>query len=122
MSPELQQKLFAEFPTLFEHRSNRMYPMAFGIEHGDGWYGILRAACFLIARHDAKKSQPEFRFTQVKEKFGALRLYNEGFDDYTDGVIKMAESMSAVTCEQCGSPGTQNKGGWISTLCEGCRK
>jgi hypothetical protein len=122
MSPELEEKLFADFPTLFEYRSNRMYPMAFGIEHGDGWYGILRAACVLIDRHEKQRSEPQFRFTQVKEKFGTLRLYNAGFDDYTDGVVEMAESMSAVTCEQCGDPGTQNKDGWISTLCEGCRK
>jgi hypothetical protein len=122
MSPELEERLFADFPTLFEHRSNRMYPMVYGIQHGDGWYGILRAACALIDRHEKRRAEPQFRFTQVKEKFGTLRLYSEGSDDYTDGVVAMAEPMSAVTCEQCGAPGTQNKGGWISTLCEGCRE
>lgn len=55
---------------------------------------------------------------QVKEKFGTLRFYYRGGDDYIDGLVSMAESMSAVTCEECGSPGTRNDGGWISTLCQ----
>jgi hypothetical protein len=30
----------------------------------------------------------------------------------------MAESMSGVTCEECGKPGTQTSGGWIKTVCK----
>jgi hypothetical protein len=56
--------------------------------------------------------------TQVKEKYGTLRFYFDGGDDYIDGIIAMAESMSARTCEVCGAPGTSNGGGWIRTLCE----
>jgi hypothetical protein len=55
---------------------------------------------------------------QVKEKFGTLRFYYHGGDDVIDGMVGMAESMSAVTCEECGNPGTDTKGGWIRTLCE----
>ena len=55
---------------------------------------------------------------QVKEKFGTLRFYYHGGDDVIDGMVGMAESMSAVTCEECGNPGTVTKGGWIRTLCE----
>jgi hypothetical protein len=56
--------------------------------------------------------------TQVKEKFGGLRFYYSGGDDYIDGVVAMAESMSYRTCEVCGAPGTSTSGGWIRTLCE----
>ena len=42
---------------------------------------------------------------QVKEKFGTLRFYYTGGDDRIDGMVRMAESMSAVTCETCGAPG-----------------
>lgn len=55
---------------------------------------------------------------QVKEKFGTLRFYFHGGDEYCRGVAAMAESMTVFTCEECGAPGTQNRGGWIKTLCE----
>jgi hypothetical protein len=54
---------------------------------------------------------------QVKEKFGTLRFYYTGGDDYISGLVSMAESMSGVTCEECGKPGTQTSGGWIKTVC-----
>lgn len=41
---------------------------------------------------------------QVKEKFGSLRFYYRGGDDYVSGLVAMAEAMSAVTCDVCGSP------------------
>jgi hypothetical protein len=56
--------------------------------------------------------------SQVKEKFGTLRFYINGGDDYIYGLISMAESMSSVTCEICGKPGTVNGGSWLSTRCE----
>ena len=56
--------------------------------------------------------------TQVKEKFGTLRFYYSGGDEYIDGLVSMAESMSACTCEECGKPGRTNSGGWLRTLCE----
>lgn len=55
---------------------------------------------------------------QVKEKFGGLRFYYMGGDEYIRGLENMAESMSYRTCEVCGVPGTSTKGGWIRTLCE----
>jgi hypothetical protein len=64
--------------------------------------------------------------TQVKEKFGTLRFYYEGGDDYIDGAVSMAEAMSAVTCEVCSVPAeirtTRTPVGWIMTLCDECWK
>lgn len=59
---------------------------------------------------------------QVKEKFGTLRFYYHGGDDKIDGMVQMAESMSACTCEGCGAPASVDRTstGWITTLCEGC--
>jgi hypothetical protein len=59
---------------------------------------------------------------QVKEKFGSLRFYTNGNDDYVDGLIRMAESMSAVTCETCGKPGKISGKGYISCKCPECTK
>jgi hypothetical protein len=61
---------------------------------------------------------PQVTLDQDKEKFGTLRFYYSGGDDSIDGMVRMAESMSAVTCEECGVPGRSRHGGWISTLCD----
>lgn len=55
---------------------------------------------------------------QVKEKFGTLRFYYSGGDSEVSGMVRMAETMSALTCETCGSPGHTRNGGWIRTLCD----
>ena len=60
---------------------------------------------------------PQVTLDQVKEKFGTLRFYYSGGDEYIAGLVSMAESMSGVTCETCGKPGTQTGGGWIKTVC-----
>jgi len=60
---------------------------------------------------------PQVTMDQVKEKFGTLRFYYSGGDEYIAGLVSMAESMSGVTCEECGKPGTQTPGGWIKTVC-----
>jgi len=63
----------------------------------------------------------QFVAVQIKEKFGTLRLYHDGGDDYCRGVVEMAEVMSGCTCEICGSPGRTAGAGWIRTLCDPCR-
>ena len=122
MSPELEQKLYEDFPALFANRETKGSCLIYGCEHGDGWYGILRAACNRIASHEEYAGVKTFQFTQIKEKYGTLRLYHYGGDSFCEGVVSMAEAMSAMTCERCGERGRPNDGGWISTLCEGCRK
>jgi hypothetical protein len=85
-------------------------------------YGIKKAAEALEDIEPQCKRVPEacdqVVATQIKEKFGTLRFYYCGGDDYCHGVESMAESMSAVTCEVCGSPGKLRNGGWIQTLCD----
>lgn len=55
---------------------------------------------------------------QVKEKFGGLRFYYHGGDNTVSGMVRMAESWAANTCETCGNPGTMRGGGWVRTLCD----
>ena len=108
--------------------------MCWGFEHGDGWYQIIDSLCGNIQHHidwnnknfekgyTQYKQVPQVVASQVKEKFGTLRFYYDGGDDYISGLVSMAESWSAVACEECGAPGTQNSQGWIKTLCETHRK
>ena len=63
-------------------------------------------------------------FVQIKEKFGSLRVYANNLDEYSSGVIRMAENMSAMICEDCGNPGNKYGGtpnnGWIRVRCGSC--
>jgi hypothetical protein len=62
---------------------------------------------------------PQVVAKQVKEKFGTLRFYYSGGDEYIAGLMQMADSMSSVTCDECGAPGnTGNSGGWIAVRCD----
>jgi hypothetical protein len=61
-----------------------------------------------------------FAVAQVKEKFGTLRFYCPS-TGAIQTYIQLAERLSAVTCEECGRPGTANDSGWIRTQCEQCR-
>jgi hypothetical protein len=150
MDAELQNQLYEKYPDLFSNRNkSRMEScMCWGCEVGNGWYELLSSVCWRISQHeknieDHKKylakqnkdiqkdlgveilgDEPEYfpvKFDQVKEKFGGLRIYFTGGDDYVEGVIGMAEEYSYKVCEVCGNKGTPNKGGWITTLCESCR-
>jgi hypothetical protein len=68
------------------------------------------------------ESIPQVTLDQVKEKFGTLRFYYTGGDDVIDGMVRMAESMSGVTCEGCGNPGERRGGGWVHTYCTPCEE
>jgi hypothetical protein len=68
------------------------------------------------------ESIPQVTLDQVKEKFGTLRFYYSGGDDYISGMVSLAESMTGVTCESCGNIGESRGGGWIHTYCEPCEE
>jgi hypothetical protein len=139
MSPELDRQLCEKYPKIFADRNKPMTEtaMCWGFEHGDGWYNIIDQLCANIQGHiDWKNSQrelllndnpykvkipehvPQLVASQVKEKFGTLRFYYDGGDEYIRGLVSLAESMSGVICEECGAPGQQRKDGWIRTLCD----
>ena len=59
---------------------------------------------------------------QVKEKFGMLRFYTEGASERQEAYVRLAEALSAVTCEVCGAPGKMSGHGYIRALCESCRE
>jgi hypothetical protein len=142
MDAELQQKLYDKYPQFFSNKDKdiRSSCMAWGCECGNGWYDIISNVCWMIKQREdnikgrkeyLEKNDPErlseeheyfpVKFDQVKEKYGGLRLYFSGGDDYVRGLVSMAEAFSYKVCEVCGNKGEPNKGGWISTLCESCR-
>lgn len=134
------ETLYNKYLLLFDgiHKSPMETPMAFGIECNLGWYDLIDSVCWEIKQHEDNISRQTkwkqekdssyisdyhpVRFDQIKEKYGGLRLYYSGGDDFVAGVVHLAESMSYKICENCGNKGQPNQTGWISTLCDGCRK
>ena len=66
----------------------------------------------------------DYRVVQIKEKFGALRWYDNGAPDsiYRElqDIINKYEEISARTCIWCGRPATKISLGWISPWCDNC--
>lgn len=64
---------------------------------------------------------PDYAVTQVKEKFGGLRIYLSypaGTDTSApEALVDKAEADSEHVCEQCGKPGTTGGTYWLKTLC-----
>lgn len=102
----------------------QVYPKMFsedwcGFECSDGWFNIINILCRNIQSHlNWKKETSQVVVQQVKEKFGSLRFYYDGGDEYVSGLVSMAEAMSEVTCEVCGESGEARQVGWHKVLCE----
>jgi hypothetical protein len=131
MKQELDNQLCEKYPKIFADRHKPMTEtaMCWGLEIGDGWYKILDSLCNQIQHYvDWKQEQKDKHgrgqgcsqviATQVKEKFGGLRFYYEGGDDYIRGLVSMAESWAENTCETCGHPGKLKGRGWLYTACD----
>jgi hypothetical protein len=93
-----------------------------GIECAAGWWPIIASLCASIQHHIDWKNQqsqpvPQVTVTQIKEKFGGLRFYYDGGDEYVSGLVTMAAAWASHACEECGSQGVLRHGGWLKTLC-----
>lgn len=124
MTPENEKVFYDRFPLFFEKRNMTAQQscMCWGICISDGWGDILMDLCEKIEKHCDETGNTDFRFEQIKEKFGLLRIYTDGGDETIWGYIDEAEALSGVTCEETGKPGKRsNVGGWIKTLCEEAR-
>jgi hypothetical protein len=119
-----------------------------GIAVGPGWLAIVEDACREIAAVLTPEELTLFHWTQIKEKFGGLRMYwgphniipvdlmsAEGwlhFDVESDtvavfspetagqiqGIVTRAQERAALTCDQCGKPGLLYRKGVWVTLCK----
>lgn len=94
--------------------------MWFGFEIGDGWIPIMRELCEKIqVIIDNNPEYDDFRFTQVKEKWGGLRVYCNYDPKEIDDLIDEAVAKAYVTCEVCGEKGSLREDlSWIVTLCD----
>jgi len=149
MSPELDQHIREKYPLIFQspcemsvgdgwfdiidalcaniqgHINNvekrREYTIQWNEEVNDPDYDWTDRSFVKREERNIPELVEQVVATQIKEKFGTLRFYYIGGDDYIRGVEAMADSMSAVTCEECGCPGksrSTEKRRWIRVLCD----
>lgn len=143
MDAELENTLYEKYPQFFSNKDKGIMQscMAWGCECGNGWFDIISSLCWMIRQHEDNKAwrkkyleendpeklknEPEYfpvKFDQIKEKYGTLRVYFSGGDEYVEGLVSMAEAISGKICEVCGNKGSSNKSGWISVLCDSHRE
>ena len=126
MSEDKYDAFVAELESKYPEMFSEPYG---GVAIGEGWWPIIQALCGQIHHHVKWKNEQRDKYKrgegcppvivrQIKEKFGGLRFYYDGGDDMVDGMVRMAESWAARSCEVCGHPGKAREGGWIRTLCD----
>ena len=121
---EFAARMEHQFPLLFQDQYG-------GFAVGEGWWPIIEVLCHRIQNHIDSRNHyvqkfPDLGYApveqvivrQIKEKFGGLRFYYDGGDEYIAGLVSMAESWADRSCEECGAPGKHRGGGWIRTLCD----
>lgn len=129
---------YDEFVAELESKYPEMFANPYGgVCVGAGWWEIIRVLCGQIDsytkwrnntreallkdnpyNHKIPDEVPQVVVMQIKEKFGGLRFYYEGGDQFIRGLVTMAESWAARSCEECGHPGESRSGGWIKVLCD----
>lgn len=122
MNKELEKKYIEEFPKLFRdmYGDPRVTCMAWGCTIGEGWDKLLYETCVKIQKH-CDENNLDFKFTQVKEKFGMLTLYCQGADDNIRNIITEAEKKSVSICDICGSENAKlYTNGWLRARCREC--
>lgn len=124
------EKEYDEFVARLEAKYPEMFSQPYGgIAIGPGWWPIIEALCDQIHYHVKFRNEQKEKYgrgngclpvvvSQIKEKFSGLRFYYDGGDSTVDGMVRMAESWAARSCEECGKPGKTREGGWIRTLCD----
>lgn len=125
MNKELQQKLFDDYPKIFQDKDkpNTESLMCHGFSCGDGWYHIIDALCKALQDTTDLYKESQVVAFQIKEKFGTLRFYAVGRStEKQNGMISFAKALSCRVCESCGSNKNVKlrEGPWIRTLCDDC--
>lgn len=96
---------------------------AFGKDFCDELLQALKDDDYPIAEND--DDFDGFRFEQIKEKYGSLRIYYNGHPInkfHTRDTIAKYEELSKYICGHCGKPARYITKGWIYPLCKDCIK
>lgn len=82
-----------------------------------GWMKLIRDMLEEIQQGVGGDEHPVF--TDIKEKYGRLRVYGHNIDDKTEAIIDKYIILSGETCMTCGAFGQmREKGGWLYVACD----
>jgi len=82
---------------------------------GEGWGDLVYEMCEKLAALPGGAP----KMSQIKSKFGELRVYTCTAPTAEQGeIIAEAIEKSKATCEICGKPGTMKATGWMIVLCD----
>ena len=93
-------------------------------ECGEGWWPLIEKVAAAIDSFNAAHPDSPVEVTQIKQKFGGLRIYHHNAPEDIRQLIDLAIESSWHTCERCGATEgvTTNHEGYRLTLCPDCRK
>ena len=123
---EQNKKLVKEFPFIiprdYEGNPPKDYDYLFTeLDYiPDGWrkqYG--RLICEDIKRILGDRAN-EFRFLEIKEKYGELRIYGSIGNAELDNQLNKYEYLTGNTCIFCGKIGVPSTKGYILPVCKEC--
>ncbi len=126
-SRQLRKALIEEYPYLQPRKAatgevHPDYDYQFIVGEYDlpeGWMQLFLQACEDIKYPLEKAGQRnEFRFMQVKEKYGQMRLYHSGASEEVNDILDKYEFLSEQVCSECGKPAVAITRGWIYPFCE----
>lgn len=113
------QDIIKKFPLLFPKGSCEC-------SCGKGWFPLLESLLqelTVILETKPKKFRDKIYVEQIKEKFGALRVYltPSATHDLLEVIVRY-ETKSRDICETCGKRGKLRHGFWMKTRCDECQK
>lgn len=87
----------------------------------EGWFRLFLMYCKDIRIYLIESEMLyTFRFSQLKEKWGLLCLYNFGYPASMEHLTPLYESFSKEVCSRCGNFTSWKTLGWIEYLCDKC--
>ena len=124
------KQIVEKYPYLTPHNSwtgkvvedyDYSYTEAWGLP--DGWHKLFYLLCKHLRKHLEKVNLlDKFYFTQIKEKYGTMRVYTSCLPASVDHMIDLYECYSKYVCQNCGNTAKYCTTGWIAHLCENCIK
>lgn len=85
-----------------------------------GWERLFFLYCKNIEPLLAKQHCSKFMFSDVKEKYGTLRMYDFGAPEDVHALCTVYECYSKYICQKCGARATVQTTDWISSFCDKC--
>lgn len=128
---ERNKKLIEEYPFLqprnvWTDKISEDYDYSYVLGVDDipkGWERLFLQMCKDLKKQLIKDNYlDKFRFTQIKEKYNTLRLYNNGCSEKAHRILDKYEYMSRYICTICGNIAEYETQNYRASFCRNCWK